>query len=617
MRGIGGTAGQILRLAVADLRHDWVLTLCVVFALSAVISPLLLILGLKFGTIETLRSRLLQNPSNLEIRPLSSVRRGSEWFQKVAERSDVSFVIPMTRQIAATVQLRRPGERTGIDVDLIPTGEGDRVLATDSVSIPNEHQIVLTSLAAESLGVKAGDSLSLIVTRSRGRDLEQASLPMEVCGVLSQRSSGVKGAFALLRFLEFVEAYKDGLAVPEFGVEGQQPIAQPVYDGAIILTAQRLTEEQSLRLAVNTGFGKVTELSGAELLATAGWSAVPLQNAYHAVAGGATVDRESFIAVTNQLRGQEATIIPWIRPLEVLLSDAAGDSDHSSIKVYALSLPDVSGGQRFEPEPPWGKATTKAKRFSILLPSARPAVDRLLLTFSAAGRPPLSIPVHSINSLPASTKYGLVPAEIAGVLRASVERPVRFDAASGEILVERATYSSFRMYARTIDGIEGIRRYLAEEGISVHTESQRIGEVITLDRHLTRIFWLIATVGIGGGIAALVASLYASVERKRHIFGVLRLLGFSKRELLRFPVYQGTLMGAASVGSAFALYAVFAVTINSLFKDQLQAGEAFCAIPTTYQIGATILVLLLALVSASGAAWRVNRTTPADAIRGG
>ena len=44
-------------LAAHSLRHEWVLTLCLVIALAAVIAPLLVLLGLKHGTIETLRDR--------------------------------------------------------------------------------------------------------------------------------------------------------------------------------------------------------------------------------------------------------------------------------------------------------------------------------------------------------------------------------------------------------------------------------------------------------------------------------------------------------------------------------------------------------------------------------
>ena len=42
-------------LAMADLRHEWILTLCLVIAVAAVVAPLLILQGLKHGTVATLR----------------------------------------------------------------------------------------------------------------------------------------------------------------------------------------------------------------------------------------------------------------------------------------------------------------------------------------------------------------------------------------------------------------------------------------------------------------------------------------------------------------------------------------------------------------------------------
>ena len=39
----------MLRLAIADFRHEWVLNTCMILALGAVIAPLLLLMGLKYG----------------------------------------------------------------------------------------------------------------------------------------------------------------------------------------------------------------------------------------------------------------------------------------------------------------------------------------------------------------------------------------------------------------------------------------------------------------------------------------------------------------------------------------------------------------------------------------
>jgi len=151
----------------------------------------------------------------------------------------------------------------------------------------------------------------------------------------------------------------------------------------------------------------------------------------------------------------------------------------------------------------------------------------------------LRLPVATEHDPAAAEGFAYAPAAFAGALSLSGQRPVRFEAASGELAMSRRGYASFRMYARTIDDVEPLRYGLEAEGIPVYTAAEQIRQVKEMDRYLTLIFWLVAVVGIAGSVASLVASLYASVERKRRELGVLRLIGFSGAALHLFPVFQG------------------------------------------------------------------------------
>lgn len=105
------------------------------------------------------------------------------------------------------------------------------------------------------------------------------------------------------------------------------------------------------------------------------------------------------------------------------------------------------------------------------------------------------------------------------------------------------------------------------------------------------------------------------MERKRQVFGILRLVGVNRNQLVRFPVYQGMLFGLGGCAVALMVFHAFAITINHLFASQLQPTEAFCRLPWLYQLGTTLTVLFLAILAASVAAIRVNRASPADALR--
>ena len=50
------------RLALDDYRHEWVLSGCSVLALAAVLIPLLVLFGLRYGIITNLLDPLFENP---------------------------------------------------------------------------------------------------------------------------------------------------------------------------------------------------------------------------------------------------------------------------------------------------------------------------------------------------------------------------------------------------------------------------------------------------------------------------------------------------------------------------------------------------------------------------
>ena len=244
--------GLILRLAASDLFHEWMLSLCLVLALAAIIAPLLLLFGLKFGTIETLRRRLIQDPINREMRPVTTVARDHDWFRAMAKYPEVGFIIPLTRQIAASVLVKPVDGSSQLEADLIPSGNGDCLLLENGAPIPQSGQVVLTAMTAQALKVRAGDRVSVSASRSRGGDSERAATEMVVAGILSMRASGLKAIYAPLEFLEAVEAYKDGLAVPGLNWSGSLPVAQPEYDGAIIILSEKLPPEKQLALVIDT-----------------------------------------------------------------------------------------------------------------------------------------------------------------------------------------------------------------------------------------------------------------------------------------------------------------------------------------------------------------------------
>ena len=605
--------GIVLRLSSADLRHEWILTSCLIMAVAAVLSPLLLLFGLKYGTIETLRFRLVQDPRNREIRPLVSKSFAKAWIEDMRRRADVAFITPMTRQISATITVavkERPEKR--VDLDIVPTGVGDALVVENNAPIPQRGECVLTHFAAAELKVQPGETLAATATRTRAGQTEAGRLELTVVGVLSLRASELKAVYVPLEILEAVEQFKDGQAVPEYGWQGSTPKAYPQYDGLIMVLPEALSKIEQLSLANNTGFTKVDTMTNADLLVRAAFQVAPELALYFLSTEKKPVGEESVASVRYRLRGKNATLFPWVAPMQAHLLTESG-TEVATVDLLGLSVdPQKAEALQLTPLPSWGETGAPLQ---VMLPASLGDVGARLSVQVAQEKDVLTFPIAPVAERLAAGQVAFIPAPLAGILKLSQLREVAFDREREEFVLTRRGYAGFRLYAKTIDTVEGLRQFFESESLPIHTEARRIKDVLDLDKYLTLIFWLIATVGILGGVMALLASLYASVERKKRELSVLRLLGLSGPVLFRYPIYQGVLIGTGGFVVAVVFFSVIAAMINTLFRAHLAAGESFCRLPVLHAVSALGITILIAILAAAVAAWRVTQIEPAEALR--
>lgn len=231
-------------LAWHDYRREGRLSTCAVLALVAVLAPLLVLFGLKFGLISTLTERLERDPAIREVIPLGGGRFSRDAIVELSSRADVAFVLPRTRQIAATAELSSGAG--SVTVEMIPTAPGDPLLPGQQQALPLDA-VVLSQRAAEKLGVRAGDSLQAAFGRQVAGRAEYQRTQLRVHAVLPLQAFARDALFADLRLLEAAEDYRDGLAVPAFGWEGQvAERAGRVYPGFRLYAAD-LDSVETLR----------------------------------------------------------------------------------------------------------------------------------------------------------------------------------------------------------------------------------------------------------------------------------------------------------------------------------------------------------------------------------
>jgi putative ABC transport system permease protein len=609
--------GDTMRfLALADLRHEWLLNLCIILALAAVLAPLLLLLGLKHGTIQTLRNRLIEDPVYRELKPQQSLELNEAWFKAMAARPEVAFIIPTILRGSSLVRLSGGDSRPAEAMDLLPTGPGDVLLLESGGVIPGEGEAALSADAAAKLGLAAGDMVQTQITRHRDGRLETATASLKVIQVLPPKADALPRIYAPFSFVVDVETYREGKGVPKRGWPGGSAKPYLSFDGVFVVAPEGLDSITMNSLTVGTGFSVIEPLTAAGFAERTG---LGLPEGFQIV--DAHVVRESapwstVQAVQERLRGRSVAVLPYVREIKLRLEPPNGAP--FTVQAFGLSPSAEERAMLGLPELPWGVFRTD-KAFpdyaQILLPApVFMQVADQTLTASLADNPrsggfPLRVSGQSF------TPYGIVPVELLAVLRTGATREIVYAAEQQGFVLTRAGYSGFRLYARRIDDVAGLHQGLREQGIETIAQVQAIERIRILDRGLNRLFWLVAVVGISGGVAALVASLYAAVERKKQEISMLRLMGLSRADVSRFPIYQSAAIAALAAGLAIVGFYGLAAVINAVFAADLGLGERICQLPSSRLLITFIMAVTAAALSSLVAAWRTTSIEPAEAIR--
>jgi len=211
-----------LWLAGRDYRNEWQMSGFFILSLAAVLGPMLILFGLKFGIVGSMLDNLIEDPRNREVRPIGSGRYDRAWIEQLRSRPEVAFIVPQTRAIAATIELNSDSGKRIVTVEMIPTDRDDPLLK--NLQQPQGlHELILSDAAARKLNVKPGDEISgSLARRFQGRS-ERIHVPLKVTDLAKPGSFSRDGAFVTLYLVEAAEDFRDGRAVPSLGWGGTLP----------------------------------------------------------------------------------------------------------------------------------------------------------------------------------------------------------------------------------------------------------------------------------------------------------------------------------------------------------------------------------------------------------
>jgi len=257
---------RTLSLATRDYQHEWQMSGCFVLALAAVLGPMLVLFGLKFGIIGGMLDQLIEDPANREIRPVGSGRYESAWLDGLRKRPDVAFLVPRTRSIAASLQLKSNASNRILNTELIASGQADPLLSGVTHRPRGLHQLVLSQSAADKLKVAPGDRIDGSLARRYQGKRERVHIPLEVVDVAPASAFARDGAFVDLILLEALEDFRDGHAVPALGWKGGRAPAARSYPSFRLYTHSIYAVAQVKQLLEQQGIEVRTKAADIELV---------------------------------------------------------------------------------------------------------------------------------------------------------------------------------------------------------------------------------------------------------------------------------------------------------------------------------------------------------------
>lgn len=189
-------------------------------------------------------------------------------------------------------------------------------------------------------------------------------------------------------------------------------------------------------------------------------------------------------------------------------------------------------------------------------------------------------------------------------------------ASSGQALdALNVGYARARVYARDIDSVAPLERWLNEQRIETASRLAEINSVKAINHVLGLIFSVIAGAALIGCIASLVGAFLANIDRKRRHLAVLRLLGFSSPAVSAYVVLQALVLSLVGYLGGLGSYYLGSLLFDRLLVSSQATGAFICHITVWHGVVALLLAFLVAGLVALIGALRAIRIQPAESLR--
>lgn len=572
---------HVMRLAFTKLARTRGTWLCQSLALAAIMAPLLIIFGLKYGLVESMKESLLSNPAALEIVVDGSVSDVPGIMERMEHWSELAFAVPSVGYVYSRVNLAagHGGEET--EAELVPTADGDPLLLNTGCGIPAEGEAVISANVARQLDIRKGDTLTVRAYRDSQREVLQKQL--RVRGVLDERYDAGSSLYVPLSNTVELENFLisgRGQAGSDASLMGE------LYDG--VMLGKEAGEETAVYVSRRVPFVEASrceqgeENEGAFLLSRKGGAKM------------APVHAQVLIDAADS-KGIAAWV--WVRPFRCRL---------------------LSGGEKSEDVLLTGDRTDTS---SLDLISAPPTVslppgvaheeDVELRTCAKKGESRIVCRVEEDTTVPAGTAKLNMP--LMALLKYGRDQVVDWDYRSGGLRFPVLSFVSMRVYARTLEDTERLLHRLVGEKVPCHARLNTVRQVLAIEKGLDRLFAVLCIGVVVGAVVSFGLSLFNAAELHRRDYALVQLLGVNRMALAWMPLIEALVVASVGVMLAFGSFYATQSVISTIFSETT-GSNMLCRLSFRHIGFFCSSAAGLAILASLAATLKVLRITPSEII---
>lgn len=536
-----------VRLAIAELRNEWLFSAGVAFAVCSILTTTSLLWGTKSGLVAGMRERLLQDPVNRELISREDNAIPLRTLREIGAHPSSAFLVPSVRRISLYGEAFRPSSvSTSLETAFLPTAENDPIgggVVFDPVHPQIPVPCMVSSLVAEELNLAQGDDIVLRISRHEAGKSAYVNLECKVIRSLSASESRIRAVFLPLAVIERIEDYKEGLEVGMFGWHAFGTPPLELYDSVDLRFDEPIPAQVSEKL----------------IQFCAGNFRIP----------GEALEEGRYFRMGPSPEGVPLELLVRLRPMVERWSPEV------RVSVRARAVENGNEVQLSTPDESW-IPLNQALEGSEREPHTEGSAVRWVEVVNSAGeRSRLGLVKEGQTESPGAIMLTL---RQAGAVGAAKRRSVDFNEVIDGLRPLRTEFPGFRLYARSLEDVAILRRACQKRGIEVETQEDRIEGVLSLDMALGRFLAFIVLAGGLGGLGALASSIYLSVQRSKRQFAVLQIIGIPQGPILLSVVFQSALIVSFGTLAAFCLFQIGAWMLESVLGTNGAVSGSVCSL---------------------------------------